>query len=144
MMEQVGYVIAIEGNQARLLVKRMMSCGSNCAACKASCGAKPLEILVENKIGAKVGDRVEIMSSTSNVMKILLILYMLPFLSLCIGIFLGLLLLEKKTEYYELYSFGLGLLFMTFGYWMIRKIDREYRKKNQTILQITRILPEEH
>lgn len=142
-MEQVGYVISIEGAQVRLLVKRMMSCGSNCAACKASCGAKPIELLVENKIGAKVGDRVEVVSSTSNVIKILLILYMLPFISLCMGIILGLWAFEKKTEYYELYSFGLGLLFMIFSYRIIQKMDQVYQKKNRPVLEITRILPDE-
>ncbi len=142
-MDQVGYVISVEGNNARLLVKRMMSCGSNCAACKASCGAKPLEVVVENSIGAKVGDRVEVISSTGNVLKILLLLYMLPFSFLCGGIFLGLWLFEKKTEYHELWSFGLGLVMMAISYGIIRRMDRIHREKNEQMIRIGRILSEE-
>ena len=79
-MEIVGTVISVNDKRATVAVKRVSACGENCANCKGSCVSTTATSVVENNIGAKVGDTVKIESDTNSVIRAAIALYMVPVL----------------------------------------------------------------
>lgn len=77
-MEIIGKVIAVDGNMAEVIVRRVSACGENCATCKGSCETTSVKAMAENLAGAGVGDLVKIESESSAVVRAALILYMIP------------------------------------------------------------------
>ncbi len=81
-MLQTAIVIAISDNSiAQVSVKRASACGHDCTSCGA-CGImdKPLIVEVENSIGAKLGDTVEIESESKKILYLASVVYLLPLL----------------------------------------------------------------
>ncbi len=79
-MESIGVVIATNNERATVKVKRASACGENCAHCKGGCETTTAQAVVENTIGAVVGDTVKIESNTTDVVRAAFFLYMLPVL----------------------------------------------------------------
>ncbi len=79
-MESIGTVISTDGNSATVVVKRVSACGENCADCMGSCETTTIKSIAENKAGAVVGDTVKIESNTTDVLRVVFILYMVPIL----------------------------------------------------------------
>jgi sigma-E factor negative regulatory protein RseC len=77
-MEIIGTVVAVDGNMAEVVVRRVSACGENCANCKGSCETTTAKTVAENLAGAGVGDLVKIESESSAVIRAALILYMIP------------------------------------------------------------------
>ena len=88
-MEIVGTVINTEGNKATVSVRRVSACGENCANCKCACEATTAVSVVENPIGAAVGDIVKIESDSTAVLRAALILYIVPVLVAIISAVIG-------------------------------------------------------
>lgn len=78
-METYGLVIETKNKTAVVKVVRQSSCGGNCSSCGA-CGNREIHATVNNDAGAKKGDVVRIVSSTSQVLKTAFLLYFLPVL----------------------------------------------------------------
>ena len=88
-MEIVGTVIDTKNNQATVSVRRVSACGENCANCKCACEATTAVSVVENSVGAAVGDIVKIRSDSSAVLRAALILYIVPVLVAIISAVIG-------------------------------------------------------
>lgn len=139
-MEQLGFVRKISDNKAEVEVRRISGCGGNCSSC-ASCEVKHITVCLKNNIGAKEGDLVEIKAMPKKVLKYTLIAYMVPFMMLVAGIILGVNYFQSKgLENYEMYGFGVGMVFLAISYLFIKLIDRYVGKKDEIIMEMTRIL----
>ena len=79
-MEIIGTVVSANENKATVLVKRTSACGENCANCKGACETTKMKSVVENVVGAGVGDVVKIESNSADVVRAAFILYMAPIL----------------------------------------------------------------
>ena len=79
-MESIGVVISTDNKKATVMVKRASACGENCAHCKGSCKPTTAQAIVENTIGAHIGDTVKIESNTTDIVRAAFFLYMLPVL----------------------------------------------------------------
>lgn len=77
-MEIVGTVIAIDGENATVSVKRVSACGENCANCKGACETTKTTAVVKNSAGACIGDVVKIESESSQVIRAAVVLYIVP------------------------------------------------------------------
>ena len=85
---------------------------------------------MKNNIGAKQGDLVEIKAVPKKILKYTLIAYMIPFLMLIMGIVLGVNYFQSiGVENYEMYGFGIGMVFLAISYLIIKFIDRYFDKK---------------
>ena len=87
-MDEVGKVVAVEGEYVKLILKRREACGK-CRACSAGLSEKEMEMKAKNLCGAKKGDKVEIFIEHSNFMKAVLIMYGIPCLCFLAGILAG-------------------------------------------------------
>lgn len=133
-MEQVGVVKSLDGEYANITVKRLSACGSNCKSCGGGCEIKPVDIIVRNELGAKVGDTVELESESDSILKILLILYSIPLVFLLIGIGIGMLVFKGRTDMYEIASFGIGIVFLSISFLVIKKIDKNFKDKHKLVV----------
>lgn len=81
MQQQAMVTELLPNNMARLQIKRQTACGHDCSKC-GGCGemyTKPIFVEVKNTIGAEVGDVVQVEGSTKNVLGIVAIVYVIPF-----------------------------------------------------------------
>ena len=79
-MEIIGTVVSIKENIATVKVKRASSCGENCANCASVCETTQVMSDAYNIAGAKIGDTVKIESKSTDVLRAVVALYMLPVL----------------------------------------------------------------
>lgn len=140
-MDQIGYVIRnVDSNKVELEVKRASGWGS-CKGCASSCEVKPHYLTLKNNIDAKPGDFVELRAIPKNVMKYITIVYMIPFAFLIMGIVLGTMLFkDMEVANGELLSFGIGILFLLISYGVVRIIDKNFAKKDESVIVMTRKL----
>src|SRR5690554_1295605 len=88
-MNQIGFVTKTFKDKAQLEVKRPSACG-NCKACGASsCDTDGHLVTIKNKLNVQEGDYVELTAVSSNLIKFISIVYMIPFAFLILGILLG-------------------------------------------------------
>ena len=85
MKTEQGLVIEVIDNIVNIKVGRHSDC-SNCGACP---GSDSVIISANNKIGAKVGDKVTFEMREDNVLKGAFIVFVLPLIIAFIGVLLG-------------------------------------------------------
>lgn len=140
-MEQLGYVRKIIDDIAEVEVRRISGCGGGCSSCGGGCSAPNIIIKLENRIGAKIGDFVEIKAKSRNIIKYALIAYMIPFAMLIIGIVLGVNLFQSMDiDYYEILGFVMGVVFLAVSFIIVKLIDKSINKKNKNAMEMVRIL----
>ncbi len=118
---------------------RCKSCGSR-EACGVS-GGGDMQIDLENELGAKVGDCVEISLPTRSLMKLSLLVYLLPILALILGAYLGRL---AGTEVFHSDSAVISVVFgavaMATAFFGLRWFDRRAQVSSGLRPRMTRIL----
>ncbi len=140
-MEQVGFVKKVIGDKIELEVRRVSGCGSGCNSCSSSCEVAPHNIILPNKLNAKVGDFVEVKGEVGNILKYTFIVYMIPFAAVILGIILGNSYFKNNGySAYELLSFLTGIIFLALSYFIIKIIDNRISKKNESVISAVRIL----
>lgn len=124
-MEQIGEVVFVEGDMARIRVKRHDVC-SKCGGCGAALLGKGENFIdAKNAVNAKVGHIVRISSDTGKVLKASFMVYMIPMLFLLAGLWLGQALAASLGIWREdLAGFVLGVVFMLASYGLVRAYDR--------------------
>ena len=85
MKTEQGLVIEVTDNITKIKVGRHSDC-SNCGACP---GSDSVIISANNKIGAKVGDKVTFEMREDNVLKGAFIVFVLPLIIAFMGVILG-------------------------------------------------------
>lgn len=140
-MKQTGYVRNIDKNKVQVEIKRISSCGGGCNSCGGSCDAPSIVVSMENTVDAKIGDYVEINAKSKNIIKYALVVYMIPFFLLIVGIILGMGLFQSKNiANYETYGLLVGLVFLVLSFFIVKRIDKNIEKKNESTMEIIRIL----
>lgn len=144
-MNQQGYIIEIvDEKTAKLKMQRHSACAS-CGKCVTSSEKKDIIVEVDNSIGAKIGDHVEVNMETVNVLKATAIAYLVPLVALLVG---------TIGTYYALDAMGIGanieaisgaagisLTLITF--FMLKKNDKKFRDSKEYIPIVTKVLGKE-
>lgn len=142
MMNEEGCITKVIGNKAWVLAQR----NSMCESCdhKASCtpmgGDKRIEIEALNTANAKIGDRVVVSLNTSSFMKIAFLVYMLPLISLIIGVVTGLNFGRHYGYNEELSSLLTGLSFFAVTFLVIKRISKKMSNQRKYMPEITKII----
>lgn len=130
-MKQTGIVFELNDNKAKIIVTRLAACGSSCESCSAHCGENKQEYInVKNDIGLKIGDRVEITTDSTAVLKYIALVYGLPLIFLISGVLIGMLLNLK-----EMYSLLVGFVFMIVSFIFIKTIDNKNGSNHGIIIK---------
>ncbi|EFM24865.1 positive regulator of sigma(E), RseC/MucC [Peptoniphilus duerdenii ATCC BAA-1640] len=130
-MKQTGIVFELNDDKAKIIVTRLAACGSSCESCSAHCGENKQEYInVKNDIGLKIGDRVEITTDSTAVLKYIALVYGLPLIFLISGVLIGMLLNLK-----EMYSLLVGFVFMIVSFIFIKTIDNKNGSNHGIIIK---------
>ena len=140
-MNQQGYIIEIVDNiTAKLKLKRHSACAS-CGKCATTSEEKDIIVEVDNTIGAKVGDRVEVNMETINVLKAAFIVYTIPLIALLIGT-VGTFYILNAINFnrnIEIISAIVGLIFTIIVFLILKKNDKKFRDSKEYIPIVTRV-----
>ncbi len=140
-MDQIGYIRNVSNGMAEVEVRRISSCGGSCSSCGGSCNVPSIIIQMDNLIGAKPGDYVELKGKANKIIKYALILYMIPFFMLILGIIMGISLFKSfDVNNFETYSLLIGILFLVISFFIVRRIDKFIKNKNDKAIEMVRIL----
>ena len=141
-MNQQGYIVEIvDSVTAKLKLKRHSACAS-CGKCATTSESKDIIVEVDNTIGAKVGDRVEVNMETVNVLKAAFIAYTIPLAGLLIGTVGAFYILKylNINNNIEIISGGVGLIFTFVSFLILKKNDKKFRDSKEYIPIITRVI----
>ncbi len=88
-MKQIATVERIvPGGRAEIVVARQSACAHDCHEC-AGCGgtAAPIRAVVDNPVGAQIGQKVVVESETRQIFGVILLVYALPVVLFFLGYF---------------------------------------------------------
>ncbi|MEW9078616.1 SoxR reducing system RseC family protein [Terrisporobacter glycolicus] len=144
-MNQQGFIIDIVDNRtAKMIMQRHSACAS-CGKCtKLSSECQDLVVEVENSIGAKTGDRVEVSMESVKVLKATMLAYLVPLIFLLVGTILTYYILDliKFSGPIEVISGVVGLICTGISYLLLRKNDAKFKQSRQYIPKVTKIIEE--
>lgn len=142
-MNQQGFIVEIvDDKTAKMLMQRHSACAS-CGKCaQLTSETQDLVVEVDNRIGAKVGDHVEVSMETVKVMKATFLAYVVPLVFLLLGtaVSFGLLTYISFKGPLELISGACGLICTFLSYLYLKKNDQKYRDSRDYIPVIVRIV----
>mgnify|MGYP001160586365 CR=1 FL=1 len=146
MARETGVIEEVVGEKAMIRVMKSGSC-SSCSE-KGSChmrlgGEKPIIIDVENHLGAKPGDFVELAIPTRSLLKLSFAVYFVPVLAFVLAAVIGGEyghLAHLSPDAASIVSGGSVLLV---SFLILKRLDRSIRKKGQYYPRMTRIVPGE-
>lgn len=140
-MNEQGYIVEIvDSVTAKLKLKRYSACAS-CGKCATTSESKDIIVEVDNTIGAKVGDRVEVNMETVNVLKAAFIAYTIPLAALLIGTVGAFYILSyMNINNIEVISGVVGLTFTLLSFLMLKKNDSKFRESKEYIPIVTRVI----
>lgn len=122
-MTENGFVIKTKGDYAQVRIERNSACGS-CGKCGMTERQKHVDFYVENILGAKVNDVVELDIPEANSAKLAFVGYILPLIPALILLFLSVGL--RWAEWLSVLLFFVGL---AAGFAVVALIDKLRKRK---------------
>jgi sigma-E factor negative regulatory protein RseC len=145
-MNQHGYVVEIvDSITARIKMQKHSACAS-CGKCASSTDKKDIIVEVDNTLGAKLGDYVEVNMDSINVIKAASIVYVIPLVALLGGTIISYSILNFIDISFnkELISAFIGLSLTIISYISIKNRDLKFRESRKYIPIISKILNKEN
>ncbi len=147
MIEEVGNVVELKGKHLAVVHGEKGSFCKHCASmenCRIGDDNRSMLVEAHNPIGASVGDRVKIITSSRSFLQSSFILYIVPLLALVLGAILGNLIGQRLDTPLDpdLFSAIFGTTFLVGSFFVIRVGSRAIPRENY-LPRIAEILPEE-
>ena len=130
-MKEIGQVVALTGERAVIEVQRASACGENCAHCMGGCIPTRHRAMVNNPVGAMVGDRVKIEAKDKAIIRSAFLVYIVPIL-----VSFAAYGLAQVFGAQEPVSMCAGLLGLVLSFCILNRVD----KKMAPVPEITQIL----
>ena len=129
-MSTRGLVISVSKGIAKVKVKRSEAC-SKCGACAAGLSKHEMIIEAKNLCGAKEDDYVNIELESTDFLKAVFIMYVVPCVFFVAGILLGHYILQsiRIEGDTELLAFLTGAVFMVIAFILIKRSEKRLNKK---------------
>lgn len=134
-MTQVATIEKILNDAYALVsVARQSACGHDCESC-AGCGVSGavMTVRAKNNVGAVPGDRVEVSSDTKSFMRIVAMVYVVPFTLFFLGYFLTGFLPEGGR-------YGVAGIAFALGFVLAVWYDRRLRARGGFHFEITKVV----
>lgn len=130
-MKEIGVITEIKNRECLVRFDRKSAC-ENCKMCLKSSDEMFVELLVENTLDAKEGDRVEIEMPDNTVLKASFIVYIIPAATL-----LTTLVLTQNMADWASFSLAIAVLISTYG--IVAATDRYLKKKKGFIPKMVKL-----
>lgn len=133
-MKEFGEVISCKGKMVTVRFPRKSACG-HCGMCAIKPADAHIDMHMENTLGCKTGDKVEVNISNGTVLKMSLLVYTVPLIIGLIGFlaayFLG------ASEVWQLVIFVAAL---ALGFLLLRVFDKRYALSKRGKPYLVRII----
>ena len=139
MAIKTGKVIKVSGNEAIVQIRNHSSC-SSCGGCGTSNKNKVNTIWTKNYQDANVGDFVKIELTEKTLLKLSTLVYIIPVISLLIGLIIGHSYAESNNLPENLVGLIGGLFLMSISFIGINIIDRKTKDSSKLKPKITSII----
>ncbi len=133
-MKEVGQIVRTKKNLITVRFPRKSSC-EHCNMCAIKPNAAHVDMTMENTLGGKVGDKVEVNISNGTVLKMSLLIYTLPLFIGLVG-FLTAYLLNLS----EFWQFGIFIVALALGFLVLKLIDKRYALSKKGKPYLVRII----
>ncbi len=139
-MNRTGIVIERLKDKAVVELLKHTACG-DCGACHLGDENKHITITCDNKLGANIGEKVEVELSFSEVLSAAFIMYTIPLFALLVGVFGG----YFGYSYFvspqgsEVMATLVGFVLMAISYLLINKQDQNFSKDSKYLSKIVQI-----
>lgn len=140
-MERMGVVVELNGKFSKVKLMRDSACGS-CGACQMGDESKEVFLVARNNQEAELGDIVEVSMPTAGILSAAFIMYVIPLLSLFVGIVTGSILFKGKNG--EIFTALLGLSLMALTFLWIKHNEKRLTKGDKFNAQILSIVQKNH
>lgn len=143
MVEQVGVVVEIIGDKARVQTRRHTIC-SNCGRCGGLHGLeapRDLTVIAQNPIGAREGELVQLETAAGGVLLAAFLVYIVPLLNFFLGFGLGQWL--AGTWHFastETPGIVLGFILLVATYLLLRIQEHRLARNKNFAAVITKVL----
>jgi len=143
-MDRTGIIVAVEKDFSRIRLLRHTACG-HCGACQLGDDQKDVMLMAKNEVNAQVGDMVEVSMGTRGVLSAAFIMYMIPLISLFLGLVVGLLGLQLIAYQgnIEVTASLIGLVLMGVTFFIIKMNDKNFLKSDKYIAHIEHVIQKE-
>lgn len=147
MLEEYGSIVELKGKHVAVVLCKKNSFCKNCASmesCHVSDDNQSMLVEAHNAIGAGVGDKVKVVTSTKSFLQSSFILYIVPLIALLVGGICGFQvgLHLKGGPDPNLLAAIIGVAFFVGSFFVIRVGSRALPKEN-FMPRITLILPDD-
>ena len=95
-MTERGVVVKVKGKRATVRFDRRSACDS-CHMCAVTRDGMKVEVVIENTLGANVGDFVEVEMAQKFVLTAAVIVYLIPLVLVAFGVGVGVIFSEAKS-----------------------------------------------
>ncbi len=134
MIVEYGTIVELKGRQIAVVICQKQSACQHCpssGACQIGEDGKSMLVEAFNQIGAQVGEKVKVVTSTKHFLQSSFILYMLPVIGLLIGAVAGQLIAENTDIGLDpkLLSALIGVAFLVGTFLVIRIGTRALRRE---------------
>jgi len=138
-MIEIGQVAETNGGRAKVVIPRKDKCGK-CGKCLFASEGQGMWLEAENRVGAGLGDEVEVEIPERDPLVAALLLFGLPLLGLLVGVFSGYALAEILGWESNSIAILLGFVFLAAAFVFVRMYDRRRQKKEGRQIRIVRII----
>jgi sigma-E factor negative regulatory protein RseC len=141
MLREEGVVEKLLNQKARIRIKRSSAC-ANCES-RGHCQTlndREATLEVDNRLHAQVGDRVEVSMPSQALLKVSLLVYILPIVTLIIGAYAGQVWAQARRLSPTIPSIIAGGAALVLTFWALKRLERTAQEKNRYQPRITRII----
>ncbi|MGB5823082.1 MAG: SoxR reducing system RseC family protein [Proteocatella sp.] len=139
-MKEYGVVLELIGDKAVVNVKRQSACGQ-CKACDLGTSEqKEINITAKNDLGAKVNDKVNLLIETPDLLKAVIIVYLIPLVALLAGVGISTYVTKLMGIDGETISIIVGLACTALSYMIVKNKDAKLKKTKKYEPAIVEIL----
>ncbi|MDH3998929.1 MAG: SoxR reducing system RseC family protein [Desulfuromonadales bacterium] len=147
MIEEVGTIVELKGKHSAMVMCQKSTLCDNCASsggCAIGEDDRTRTIEAHNSLGAQVGDKVRIVTSTRTFLQSSFVLYIVPLIALVIGAIAGKLLGENLDTPLspDLLSAIFGVFFMS-GSFVVIRVGSNALKRELYMPKIAEIVRED-
>lgn len=141
-MRNTGIIVeTLDHNIAKLRMKQHSAC-AECGKCHTESESKDLIVEVDNSVGAKLGDFVEVDLEAANVLQAAAIAYLIPLVSLLVGVIASYQVLSMigYNGSMEIASAVVGFITMSISYIIIKTNDSKFKQSKKYMPIVTDIV----
>jgi sigma-E factor negative regulatory protein RseC len=147
MLEEFGSIVELKGKHVAVVLCKKSSFCKNCASmesCHVSDDNQSMLIEAHNALGAKVGDKVKVVTSTKSFLQSSFLLYIVPLIALLFGGIAGSQVGQHLQDGPDpnLLAAIIGVAFFVGSFFVIRVGSRALPKEN-FMPRITNIIPDD-